>query len=230
MDTIANEQAECAELKIVKRPIMMPLSYYEEGVAGYWNLKRGFDIVVSLVLIVAVLSWLCPLLFILINISSRGGTFFIQKRIGLDGRIFKCIKFRTMVVNKDADTLEAAFNDKRITKIGKWLRMTYIDELPQLFNVLYGDMSIVGPRPHMLYHHRKFSMEIPSYNLRHRVKPGITGLAQIKGYHGSVFDHYRIYGRTKLDLFYVQKASFTLDMSILMETVLIIFTFNKKSR
>jgi len=228
MDTITKEKTDSTELKIVKQPLMIPLFYSKEGAGHYWIFKRIFDIVFASFLIITILSWLYPLMFVLINISSKGGTLFVQKRIGLYGKVFNCYKFRTMVINKDADIAEAVLNDKRITKIGKWLRMTYLDELPQLINVLCGDMSIVGPRPHMLYHHRKFCQEIPKYNYRHNVKPGITGLSQMKGYHGSVFDHYRIYGRTRLDLFYVKKTSFQFDMVIIIKTVLIMFP-NKKN-
>jgi len=230
MDTIAKENTRDADLKIITPPLAMTLPYRKEETGYYSLIKRAFDMVVSVFLILTVMSWLYPLLFLLINMSSRGGTLFIQKRIGVRGKVFKCYKFRTMVINSEADHVEATLNDKRITKIGKWLRMTYIDELPQLVNVLVGDMSIVGPRPHMLHHHRKFCTEIPSYNFRHQVKPGITGLSQIKGYHGSVFDYYRIYDRTRLDLFYVQKASFKLDLLILFRTVLILFSFNKNIR
>jgi len=229
MDTITKENIGSADLKITKQHFIVPVPYKKED-AIYYLLKRSFDVVMASILILVLLSWLYPLMFILINVSSKGGTLFIQKRVGLRGKVFNCFKFRTMVINKESDLVEAALNDKRITKIGKLLRMTYIDELPQLFNVLLGDMSIVGPRPHMLYHHRKFCQEIPLYNYRHQVKPGITGLSQVKGYHGSVFDHYRIYGRTRLDLFYVRKASLKLDLIILVRTGLIICSFNKKQK
>lgn len=132
-----------------------------------------------------------------------------------------------MLVNEQADTREAQENDERITKVGNWLRKYYIDELPQLINVFLGQMSIVGPRPHMLLHHHQFSETIPYYKDRHKVKPGITGLAQIKGYHGSVAEYYQIHGRTKLDLFYVHKATLGLYLKILFATLFIVTHQNK---
>jgi putative colanic acid biosysnthesis UDP-glucose lipid carrier transferase len=229
MDTITKENIGRSDLKVIKQHFTIPVPYKKEDTT-YDLLKRFFDITIASVLLLAFLSWIYPLMFILINISSKGGTLFIQKRVGLRGKVFNCFKFRTMVLNKESDQVEAVLNDKRITKIGQFLRMTYIDELPQLINVLLGDMSIVGPRPHMLYHHRKFCSEIPLYNYRHQVKPGITGLSQVKGYHGAVFGQYRIYGRTRLDLFYVRKASLKLDLIILIKTGLIICSFNKKTK
>jgi len=188
------------------------------------------DISVASILMLLVLSWLYPLLALLISVTTRGGALFSQKRIGYKGKVFRCYKFRTMYINKEADIREASTDDERITRLGNLLRATYIDELPQLWNVLRGEMSIVGPRPHMLFHHRKFCRKITHYNYRHEVKPGITGLAQVKGYHGAVCDDYRIIGRTRLDLFYMQKASLKLDMIILAHTAAIMLTFNKKRR
>jgi len=135
-----------------------------------------------------------------------------------------------MLVNEEADIRESGFDDRRITSLGRWLRRFYIDELPQLFNVIAGDMSIIGPRPHMLFHHHKFIMQIPNYNLRHLVKPGITGLSQVKGYHGSMHESYRITGRTKLDLFYVQKISARLDIFIFLRTMMILLPFYRRTR
>jgi lipopolysaccharide/colanic/teichoic acid biosynthesis glycosyltransferase len=145
----------------------------------------------------------------------------------MNGKEFLCYKFRTMVLNAESDTAGAVRNDQRITPIGKLLRATYIDELPQLINVLKGEMSIIGPRPHMLYHHNKFLKEVPLYNCRHQVKPGITGLAQVKGYHGLIADQFHLRSRTKFDLFYVQKLSWRLDMMILMKTISAVLLFNK---
>jgi putative colanic acid biosynthesis UDP-glucose lipid carrier transferase len=186
------------------------------------RLKRILDVIISGILILALLSWQIPLLYLLIRLTSKGPLFFIQKRVGYKGKIFNCLKFRTMYVNNQADTLEAGLNDERITPIGRWLRKTLIDEVPQLLNVFVGDMSIVGPRPHMLLHHKKFASLIPDYHERHNVKPGITGLAQIKGFHGLLEDDYSIYGRTRLDLFYVRKNCTWLDIKILSRTIFII--------
>src|SRR5579872_2110000 len=202
MDTITQEKVTDIELQVMQQPLpalYIPVPDEKEGVANYLLLKRAFDVVSASVLLLAIFSWLYPLLYLLIRSTSKGGALFIQKRVGLNGKVFNCLKFRTMVINTEADYMEAQLNDMRITRIGKWLRNTYIDELPQLLNVLVGDMSIIGPRPHMLYHHQKFCDEIPCYNYRHCVKPGITGLSQVKGYHGSVYDPYRIHGRTKLE-------------------------------
>ncbi len=234
MDTITKKNVGKVELEVIQKPIpalYIPASYYKERVSGnYLILKRVMDIFISSVMIAGVLSWLYPLLAILIRLSSKGPVLFVQKRMGLNGQAFNCLKFRTMIISEDADITETRVNDKRITGIGKWLRKTYIDELPQLINVLKGEMSIVGPRPHMLFHHHKFCSEIPAYDRRHLVKPGITGLSQVKGYHGSMYDSYRIHGRTKLDLFYVCKISFKLDLMILVRTLFIVLPFHKKNK
>lgn len=199
---------------------------YRPGSYGLYT-KRVFDIVISLVLMISVLSWAFPLLCAIILLSSKGPAIFIQRRVGYRGRIFKCFKFRTMYVNEYADTLEAAIWDERITPVGRWLRKTGIDELPQLVNVLLGDMSIIGPRPHMLWHHTTFSATMPHYDERLNVRPGITGLAQVKGFHGTISDHFSIHGRTKLDRFYARKSSFSLDIFILYRTIPIIFPLKK---
>lgn len=231
MDTIAKETTLERDLIIIQHTHpSIHYTHHKEGASRYLPFKRAFDVLVSMVLILTILSWLYPLLAILINISSRGGTLFIQKRMGLNGKEFNCLKFRTMVVNKEADKIAALENDRRITKIGWWLRTTYIDELPQLINVLMGHMSIVGPRPHMLLHHSQFSATIPQYNYRHHAKPGITGLSQILGYHGWIASRRDIVSRTRLDLFYVKKVSFRLDMYILFKTATIFFSFNKKKK
>jgi len=181
--------------------------------------KRAFDVIVALGLIVGLFSWMYPILYILIKLSSRGPVLFIQKRSGLNGTIFNCFKFRTMYVNQYADSVGAGLADDRITPIGKWLRKTCLDELPQVFNVLIGEMSIVGPRPHMMLHHHQFSKLLPDYEHRHTVKPGITGLSQIRGFHGSIMDFHCIYARTKIDLFYIKKANLRLDIFILFKTI-----------
>lgn len=146
--------------------------------------KRCFDIVFSLLAILFILSWLLPILAILIKMTSRGPVFFIQKRVGAFGKTFNCLKLRTMVVNAQANIQQAQVNDPRITPFGKFLRLSCLDELPQFFNVLLGDMSIVGPRPHMIRDCKEFSKLIRNYNSRSLVKPGITGMAQVKGYRG----------------------------------------------
>jgi lipopolysaccharide/colanic/teichoic acid biosynthesis glycosyltransferase len=186
------------------------------------RLKRLLDVAISLFLISAFLSWITAILFVLIRTGSKGPLFFIQERKGHLGKTFSCIKFRTMRLTDDSGTVQASDDDARITRIGRFLRITHIDELPQLINVLLNDMSLVGPRPHMLYHDLLFSGLLPRYQLRHLVKPGITGLAQSAGFHGATNDFLSISNRTRLDLFYVKRMSFRLDLSILLTTLFIV--------
>lgn len=182
--------------------------------------KRGFDFLFSLLFTVTILSWAYLLLGIIIRLNSRGSIFFIQKRIGKNGRVFSCYKFRTMHPNELSDTVQAKNDDARITSIGKWLRLFHLDELPQIINILLGDMSFVGPRPHMLADDAFFTASLTCYSYRRCVKPGLTGLAQIKGFHGYIHDIRCIANRTKMDLFYVRKATFLLDVKILMATLI----------
>ncbi|MBC7946547.1 MAG: sugar transferase [Chitinophagaceae bacterium] len=188
---------------------------------NYLYLKRTVDIVVSLLVIVLVLSWLLPIVAIWIRLDSRGPVFFSQKRVGRDGKLFRCLKLRTMRINEDADEKPAEENDSRITRAGRFLRKTNIDELPQFLNVLVGHMSLTGPRPHMLSDCNRFSFVISSYRFRNLVKPGITGLAQIKGYHGPAGDYEGIVNRYYWDAVYVRKANMRLDLKILGRTVVI---------
>jgi putative colanic acid biosynthesis UDP-glucose lipid carrier transferase len=185
-------------------------------------IKRVFDIIAAATLCVLLLSWIIPVLFVLIKLSSRGPLFFVQQRIGKNGKAFPCVKFRTMRINDRSHTEQACSDDDRITSIGRILRITHIDELPQLFNVLLNHMSIVGPRPHMLYHDFLFSDMLPQYQLRHLVKPGITGLAQSAGYYGATPDFYSVSGRTRLDVFYVKHVSSRLDLRILLATIIMV--------
>lgn len=181
--------------------------------------KRGFDIVFSLFILVFFLSWLFPLIALLVKLSSRGPVLFIQKRVGFLGKSFNCYKFRTMVVNQEAHTRQAEDNDPRITSIGRFLRLSNLDELPQFFNVLIGDMSIIGPRPHMHKDCRDFSLIVDNYKFRNIVKPGITGLAQVKGFRGPAKDFDSIFKRYQWDAFYIRNQSFHLDLRILRLTV-----------
>lgn len=183
------------------------------------SLKRAFDIGVSLFVIVFVLSWLLPILAIIIKIDSNGPVFFVQKRVGSLNNIFSCFKLRTMVINAQANTQQAQKNDPRITRFGNFLRLACLDELPQFFNVLKGDMSIVGPRPHMIKDCKEFSKVIKSYNSRYLVKPGITGMAQVKGYRGKTEDFFDISHRYKWDMFYVKNYNFHLDIRIMRLTI-----------
>jgi len=181
--------------------------------------KRTFDIIFSSVMIIAVLSWLTPILFVLIKLESPGKLYFKQKRHGLKRKVFWCYKFRSMRSNGAANTKMATKGDNRITRIGKFMRRTSIDELPQFLNVFLGDMSVVGPRPHMELHTWDYEITVDKYLVRHFVKPGITGLAQIKGYRGEITEKADILNRTKLDIFYVEKWSLALDIKIIIQTV-----------
>jgi len=188
---------------------------------SYFFFKRCFDLVLSLFVIVGVLSWILPLLGLLIKLDSVGPVFFLQKRIGKGGRRFTCYKLRTMVLNQEADECPASEDDQRITRVGKFLRKSHLDELPQFFNVLLGSMSIVGPRPYMPADWRRFSVLVPEYTFRNAVKPGITGLAQVKGLHGPVTDISTIYLRCHCDRYYIRNAGFLFDLRILRRTVIL---------
>jgi len=184
----------------------------------YYTIKRLMDISFSMVFILLIMSWLLPIVALLIKLTSKGPVFFIQKRTGFKGIAFDCFKFRTMYINDEADTKQASSGDKRITPIGKFLRLTHIDETPQFFNVMLGDMSIIGPRPHMLYHTRYYSQRIPYYNLRHEVQPGMTGMAQIKGYVGEINMERELRKRVQWDIYYMKNQSILLDLKILLST------------
>ncbi|WP_189582237.1 exopolysaccharide biosynthesis polyprenyl glycosylphosphotransferase [Mongoliitalea lutea] len=181
--------------------------------------KRSFDIVFSLFVMVFILSWLIPLVGLLIKLESKGPVFFIQERNGVNNKVFKCLKFRSMTPNDYADTHQATKNDPRVTKIGAFLRNTSLDEMPQFLNVLVGDMSIVGPRPHTIPMNNVFKTQIEKYNSRHKIKPGITGLAQVKGFRGEIENPYQIRSRVKLDYFYIQNWSIWMDLSICLRTI-----------
>ena len=181
--------------------------------------KRIFDVVFSLLVIIFILSWLCPLLYIITRFESKDSLFFKQLRHGYNKKVFHCYKFRSMYKNSSAHTKMCERNDSRITRIGKVLRRTSMDELPQFFNVLKGEMSVVGPRPHMVMHTLEYSRSIDKYLVRHFAKPGVTGLAQIKGYRGEVTKKSDIINRTRFDIFYLEKWSLGLDISIIVTTV-----------
>ncbi|NDV14589.1 undecaprenyl-phosphate glucose phosphotransferase [Muricauda sp. TY007] len=183
-------------------------------------IKRTFDIIFSLVIIVGLLSWLTPILAILITLESKGPVFFRQTRNGIDNREFYCYKFRSMAPNRNADHIQATKNDMRITKIGRFIRKTSIDELPQFYNVLFGTMSVVGPRPHMVKHTNEYATSVDKYMVRHFVKPGITGLAQVRGYRGEIEQETDIQNRIKFDIFYIENWSLFLDLKIIVQTIL----------
>ncbi|WP_298499201.1 undecaprenyl-phosphate glucose phosphotransferase [uncultured Algibacter sp.] len=181
--------------------------------------KRSFDILFSLFIIVFVLSWLTPILAILIKLESKGPVFFKQSRNGFNYKEFDCYKFRSMTPNKNAHLSQATKGDLRITKIGAFIRKTSIDELPQFFNVLFGDMSVVGPRPHMVSHTNMYAQRIDKFMVRHFVKPGITGLAQISGFRGEIETDKDIINRVKYDIFYIENWSLLLDLKIAFQTL-----------
>lgn len=186
--------------------------------------KRLFDIFFSLGVIVLVFSWLFPILFVLIKLDSRGPIFFVQKRTGINNKTFNCLKFRSMKVNGSSDIKQATPDDDRITKIGKFIRKSNIDELPQFFNVLWGQMSVVGPRPHMLKHTEMYSELIEHYMVRHYVKPGITGWAQIKGLRGNTDELWKMEHRVKHDMEYIENWTMWWDIQIIFQT-----TFKKEA-
>lgn len=186
-------------------------------------LKRAFDILVSSFVIVFIFSWMLPIVAILIKLSSKGPVFFIQKRSGINNKHFNCFKFRSMKQNLEADVRQATQNDPRITKIGSFLRKTSMDELPQFINVLRGDMSIVGPRPHMIKHTEEYSQMVGNFMNRHAIKPGITGLAQVKGFRGEIDDMALLQNRIRLDRFYVNNWSLFFDLKIVLQTITVVF-------
>ena len=191
-------------------------------------LKRTFDVVFSILIIVFVLSWLGPILAILIKLESKGPVFFTQGRPGLGENEFVCYKFRSMRINKTTET-EASKNDPRVTAIGRFMRKTSIDELPQFFNVLKGDMSVVGPRPHLWSQNKEYGNKVKKYMIRHCVKLGITGLAQVSGFRGEITIERDMINRIKFDVFYIENWSLILDLKIILQTVINIFKGDKKA-
>jgi lipopolysaccharide/colanic/teichoic acid biosynthesis glycosyltransferase len=209
-------------LTVDKIPDPIPngnISSFVASRKNYLIFKRGFDIVFSVIMILLVMSWLFPLIIIFIKTTSKGPVFFRQRRIGRGGSIFYCIKFRTMVLNDEADERQARENDERITAAGKFLRITNLDELPQFFNVLSGDMSVIGPRPHMISDCIRFSFIISSWSLRNLVRPGITGWAQVNGHHGPATDYQSVIERYYWDAKYISEINAKLDGMIILKTI-----------
>ena len=191
--------------------------------------KRTFDIIFSSLIIVFIMSWLTPLIAILIKVESKGPVFFKQRRNGLDYREFVCFKFRSMRPHSEIGNKWVKPNDDRVTKIGKFIRKTSIDELPQFYNVLLGNMSVVGPRPHPVSHTEMFVGKIDKFMVRHFVKPGITGLAQVSGYRGEIETETDIINRVKYDIFYLENWSVFLDIKIVFMTLISAFKGDKKA-
>lgn len=194
--------------------------FRDEPLEEPWNStgKRLFDIVFSM-LVLLLFSPVYLIVAIAVKLSSPGPVFFKQKRTGKNGKDFYCLKFRTMKVNAEADKLQATKGDSRITKVGAVLRKTNLDEMPQFVNVLFGDMSVVGPRPHMVSQTEQYSKLIDEYMVRHLAKPGITGWAQVTGFRGETSDISQMIGRVKQDVWYIENWSFWLDIRIIFQTV-----------
>jgi putative colanic acid biosynthesis UDP-glucose lipid carrier transferase len=202
----------------------LPFEYLENHF-----IKRVFDIIFSVFTIVFVLSWLTPIIWVLIKLESKGPAFFKQKREGLNGDQFVCYKFRSMKVNVSSTTSHTKKNDQRVTKFGAFLRRTSLDELPQFFNVIKGNMSVVGPRPHLKSLSLEYQKDVGNYMERHAVKPGITGLAQVSGYRGEIKKKADIKNRIRLDIFYIENWSFLLDVKIIFQTVFNVFKGEEKA-
>ena len=182
--------------------------------------KRVFDIFFSSFVILFVISWLFPIICLLIKLSSKGPVFFRQQRTGINNKTFTCLKFRSMCINNEADSRQATHNDSRVTAMGRFLRRSNLDEFPQFFNVLLGQMSVVGPRPHMLKHTEQYSELIEYYRVRHYVKPGITGWAQVNGYRGVTDELWKMEKRVEYDMIYLENWTFWWDIKIILMTIL----------
>ena len=200
----------------------LPIMVYRPNPLQFWLyrlIKRIFDICFSLVVIALVsVTVLIPIIFA-IKLSSRGPVLFKQRRKGYRGREFTCLKFRTMKVNSQADTVQATKDDPRKTRVGDFLRRTSLDELPQFLNVLWGDMSVVGPRPHMVSQTNEYKKLIDKYMVRHIIKPGITGLAQVSGYRGQTEELWQMQKRVEYDVTYIENWSLWLDVKIIIRTI-----------
>jgi putative colanic acid biosynthesis UDP-glucose lipid carrier transferase len=183
--------------------------------------KRLFDMVFSTFIIIGLLSWLTPIIGIIIALESKGPIFFRQLRSGKNNKPFWCIKFRTLRMNKESDQIQVTKNDHRVTKFGRFLRKSNIDELPQFFNVLMGSMSVVGPRPHMLQHTTAFNALENDYMVRHFVQPGITGLAQINGFRGEIKHPDMLQKRLEKDIHYLENWSMADDLKIIWQTIVV---------
>ena len=193
-------------------------------------MKRAFDLTFSILVLVFIGSWLFPILAILIKLTSKGPVFFSQIRSGRDDKPFKCLKFRSMIVNSEADSLQTTKNDTRTTSIGKFIRKTSLDEMPQFFNVLLNKMSVVGPRPHMLQHTEEYNKQVDKYMVRQFAKPGISGWAQIKGYRGEIKEIQDIKNRAEADIWYIENWNILLDIKIIILTVWqVVFTKEKNA-
>ena len=191
--------------------------------------KRLLDITVSSLVTIFILSWLTPIIAILIKLESKGPVFFKQLRSGKNNMPFWCIKFRSLRENPESDLKQVTKNDSRVTRLGSFMRKTNIDELPQFLNVLLGNMSVVGPRPHMLKHTEEFNAMYDKYMIRHFVKPGVTGLAQVKGYRGEIKDIELLRKRIEHDIYYLENWSLMQDFKIILSTIFVSFKGDKNA-
>lgn len=196
--------------KLRKEPLDKPMNRV---------LKRAFDIVFSSAVILFIFSWLFPILALMVKLSSRGPVFFKQKRLGRDNQEFTCWKFRSMRMNKEADVKQAIKDDPRVTRVGRFLRKSNLDEMPQFWNVLLGHMSVVGPRPHPIRLNEQYRDIIDKYMVRHFVRPGITGWAQVNGFRGETRTPDLMERRVELDVWYLENWSFWLDVKVVVKTV-----------
>lgn len=220
-----NYEVMYIETQPVLSPAKFPLDYFSN-----WLIKRIFDVLFSAFVLVFIASWLFPILALLIKVNSKGPVFFKQKRYGYHDEVFYCYKFRTMVVNNESASKTTKENDDRITSIGKFLRKTSLDEMPQFINVLFGEMSVVGPRPHMLLVDDFYKRKIGKYTIRSLVKPGITGLAQVNGLRGDTGDmNVEMKKRILADAFYVKNWSPILDLVIIVKTIYLVLAGDKKA-
>lgn len=192
--------------------LVQPSAYVRYG-------KRCFDFVVSALVCLFILSWLFPILALIIKLTSPGPVLFRQRRTGRNGRDFWCLKFRTMRHKPRADFVQCAKHDPRLTAIGAFLRRSNLDEMPQFLNVLKGDMSVVGPRPHAVDHDVKYWFVLPTYHHRYLVKPGITGLAQVRGARGETSGMIKMKHRVQYDILYAKRQSLKLDITLCLGTV-----------
>ncbi len=186
-------------------------------------LKRLFDIVVSLSALIFILPFLA-VVAILIKLDTPGPVFFLQRRSGLNGKLFNIYKFRSMTVAENGDrVVQAKANDKRVTRVGRILRRTSLDEVPQLINILRGEMSFVGPRPHALAHDTEFAIAVPSYTRRFQTRPGLTGLAQVRGFRGEIHCREDLERRIEADIEYIETWTFMTDVAMVLKTVPLVF-------
>jgi len=203
----------------------VPVIQIHQGPLYFWYnklLKRALDIFVAAFVMLGFFWWITILLYVVSWFGPKGSLFFRQKRTQANGKVFYCLKYRSMHPNELADTLQAKPDDERQTTVGRYLRKYSLDEMPQFINVLWGEMSVVGPRPHMIRHTEEYSKQIQKFMLRHTVKPGITGLAQVNGFRGEIKNHEDLSKRVDLDVQYVENWSLNLDLKIMFQTVWVI--------